>query len=148
MKKFMVSIIVAAVAAFSFASGPTILDSVKMDIAGTATLPSRAVLLQTTPPDSGQWSITGFFDVKAKHLDMVAINKLRDLTIKGKLTGFELDAFAGTTADKDGKAVAGVGIGYTRQIWDQVVFQAGAGPVIESGVPVSFGVWLGIGYKF
>lgn len=90
-----------------------------------------------------QWSGSIFKDVKNHHIDAVVMTHLTDLTIHGRKTGFGLDAFAGSTVTKDGKAVAGFSFGYSKSIFDQVNLYAGLGAAFSAGTPTGFGLVFG-----
>lgn len=94
------------------------------------------------------WSGAFFYDVRGKTFNAVVINKLSDLTKNNKLAGFELDAFAGTTVDKNGKAVAGFALGKTWKWFDQISFYTGVGISFSASTPIGGGVIVGAAIKF
>lgn len=94
------------------------------------------------------WSGSFFHNWKTNKFSAVIINKIGDLTIKGKKTGFEFDAFAGAELQSGSPAIAGFDIGYKRMIFDQI-FVFGAFGVSSSGSsPVGFGGLFGLGWQF
>jgi hypothetical protein len=100
----------------------------------------------TQPPVT--LSIAGYYDFKNRHNCAVVITPLRSLTFKGKATGFNADAFVGTVADKDGKFVGGIGIGYSKMVFDQLSFFVDAAISFSAGVPVGGGVVGGLKWDF
>lgn len=94
------------------------------------------------------WSGAFYYDIKNRHADAVLITKLRDLTFKGRASGFELDGFAGTTVDKSGKSVLGFDISYTKTLFDQMYVFGGVAISISGGQPVGGGFVGGLGWRF
>lgn len=94
------------------------------------------------------WSGAFFYDVRGHTLDAVVLNKILDLTKNTKLSGFSLYGFAGTTVDKNGKAVAGLSIGKDWKWFDQVSFFTGIGISFSASNPIGGGFIVGASVHF
>ena len=101
---------------------------------------------QTTNP--GNLSGSFFHDWRSNKFSAVVINKIGDLTIKGKKTGFEFDGFAGAVIKDGAPAIAGFNIGYRRMVFDQVFIFGGFGVSVSGQTPVGFGGLFGFGIQF
>jgi hypothetical protein len=116
----------------------------------TLNAPSTVLTQGTTGTGTGAspWSGAFFWDIRSSKLDAVAVNKILDLTKNTKLSGFSLYGFAGTTVDKDGKAVAGLAIGKEWKWFDQVSFFTAVGVSFSASTPIGGGIIVGASVKF
>jgi hypothetical protein len=96
----------------------------------------------------GGWSGSLYYDFRLHQSSAVVLNKLTDLTIRGKPTGFALYGFVGAVVKEDAPAQTGITFGYRKQFFDQVYGFGGIGISIAGGQAVGGGVLLGVGVNF
>lgn len=122
--------------------------TITVDAATVAPKFDLTLKAQGTTGTVSPWSGAFFYDVRSHTLDAVVLNKVLDLTKNTKLSGFSLYGFAGSTVDKNGKAVAGLAIGKDWKWFDQVSFFTGIGVSFSASTPVGGGFIVGASVKF
>lgn len=137
----------------SATSAPTLskLDAYTLDVPAPLVTDIKFNLVVPVPVQANlpsPWSGAFFYDIKGGHMDAVILNKILDLTKNTKLSGFSLYGFAGTTVNKDGKAVAGLAIGKDWKWFDQVSFFTGIGVSFSASTPIGGGIIVGASVHF
>lgn len=121
MKRLMAFVIGAALAASSFASGPTVLDAVKVNFHAFQAVPTV-----------NQWSGSAYYDVRSKHPSAVLFNRIGDLTLRGKVFA-EVDGFVGVQDSQGTPATIGFAVLWRRKLFDQIDLVFGAGGSMTAG---------------
>ena len=108
-----------------------------------------ALLICSTSIASAEtnWAGALYYNLKDGKTSAVVLNKLTDFSHVGGRFSLELDGFAGVALSGQ-VGTAGLALGKSFRLADQVSAFAGAAAAVSDGRPVSFGFIAGLSVRF